>query len=78
MDSAEVAVDDVQSLYSLWVSYYEIYNEHVYDLLQSTLNSKTKKRSVLRVCEDSVGNSYVRGDWVVQALCVYVHYISVR
>ncbi|KAI4881028.1 hypothetical protein NFI96_021796 [Prochilodus magdalenae] len=60
VDSAEVAVDDVPSLHSLWVAYYEIYNEHVYDLLQPTLANKTKRRPALRVCEDSAGNSYVR------------------
>ncbi|XP_066536594.1 kinesin-like protein KIF20A isoform X2 [Hoplias malabaricus] len=60
VDSAEAAVDHDQALYSLWISYYEIYNEHVYDLLQLTLNNKTKRRPALRVCEDSAGNSYVR------------------
>uniref|UniRef100_A0A3B4CSE5 Kinesin-like protein n=1 Tax=Pygocentrus nattereri TaxID=42514 RepID=A0A3B4CSE5_PYGNA len=60
VDSTEVAVDDVPSLYSLWVAYYEIYNEHVYDLLQPPLTNKTKRRPALRVCEDSTGNSYIR------------------
>ncbi|KAL6490413.1 hypothetical protein MHYP_G00007580 [Metynnis hypsauchen] len=69
VDSTEVAVDDVQSFYSLWVAYYEIYNEHVYDLLQPPLTNKTKRRPALRVCEDSTGNSYIRDlRWVnVQA-----------
>ncbi|KAB5579511.1 hypothetical protein PHYPO_G00195880 [Pangasianodon hypophthalmus] len=60
VDSAEGAVDDVQYVYSLWVAYYEIYNEQVYDLLQPALSNKTKRRAVLRLCEDSAGNSYVR------------------
>ncbi|XP_022533359.2 kinesin-like protein KIF20A [Astyanax mexicanus] len=60
VDSVEVAVDDVQCVYSLWVAYYEIYNEQVYDLLQPSLTNKTKRRPALRVCEDSAGNSYVR------------------
>ncbi|MCJ8731715.1 hypothetical protein PDJAM_G00202750 [Pangasius djambal] len=60
VDSAEGAVDDVQRVYSLWVAYYEIYNEQVYDLLQPALSNKTKRRAVLRLCEDSAGNSYVR------------------
>lgn len=62
MDSAEGAVDDVQWVYSLWVAYYEIYNEQVYDLLQPALSNRTKRRAALRLCEDSAGNSYVRGD----------------
>ncbi|KAK3566776.1 hypothetical protein QTP86_004530 [Hemibagrus guttatus] len=58
--SAEGAVDDVQCVYSLWVAYYEIYNEQVYDLLQPALSNRSKRRAALRLCEDSAGNSYVR------------------
>ncbi|KAG7330038.1 hypothetical protein KOW79_006260 [Hemibagrus wyckioides] len=60
VDSAEGAVDDVQCVYSLWVAYYEIYNEQVYDLLQPALSNRSKRRAALRLCEDSAGNSYVR------------------
>ncbi|CAB1349605.1 unnamed protein product [Coregonus sp. 'balchen'] len=49
-----------RSLFALWVSFYEIYNESVYDLLQASPTFKTKRRTALRVCEDSAGNSYVR------------------
>ncbi|KAM9417476.1 kinesin-like protein KIF20A isoform 2-T2 [Salvelinus alpinus] len=49
-----------RSQFALWVSFYEIYNESVYDLLQASPTSKTKRRTALRVCEDSAGNSYVR------------------
>ncbi|KAJ8010116.1 hypothetical protein DPEC_G00071650 [Dallia pectoralis] len=49
-----------RSQFALWVAFYEIYNESVYDLLQAPLSSKTKRRTALRVCEDSMGNSYVR------------------
>ncbi|XP_014036464.2 kinesin-like protein KIF20A [Salmo salar] len=52
--------DRDRSQFALWVSFYEIYNESVYDLLQASPTSKTKRRTALRVCEDSVGNSYVR------------------
>lgn len=44
------------SLFALWVSYLEIYNECVYDLLQPA-----KKRLSLRVCDDGAGNAYVKG-----------------
>lgn len=50
-----------RSQFALWVSFYEIYNESVYDLLQVSPASKTQRRTALRVCEDSAGNSYVRG-----------------
>ncbi|XP_029611699.1 kinesin-like protein KIF20A isoform X2 [Salmo trutta] len=52
--------DRDRSQFALWVSFYEIYNESVYDLLQASPTSKTKRRTALRVCEDSMGNSYVR------------------
>uniref|UniRef100_A0A667WY66 Kinesin-like protein n=1 Tax=Myripristis murdjan TaxID=586833 RepID=A0A667WY66_9TELE len=48
------------SQFALWVSYFEIYNESVYDLLQPPLCSKSKKRAGLRVCEDAAGDTYVR------------------
>ncbi|XP_017327722.1 kinesin-like protein KIF20A isoform X1 [Ictalurus punctatus] len=60
LDSAEGVVDDLQCVYSLWVAYYEIYNEQVYDLLQPALSNRTKRRAALRLCEDSAGNSYIR------------------
>ncbi|XP_020350221.1 kinesin-like protein KIF20A isoform X1 [Oncorhynchus kisutch] len=55
-----VAVSGDRSQFALWVSFYEIYNESVYDLLQASPTSKTQRRTALRVCEDSAGNSYVR------------------
>ncbi|XP_076828737.1 kinesin-like protein KIF20A isoform X2 [Brachyhypopomus gauderio] len=60
VDVAEGSSEDVQCSYSMWVAYYEIYNEQVYDLLQPNLAHKTRRRPALRVCEDSAGNSYVR------------------
>ncbi|KAK1885193.1 Kinesin-like protein KIF20A [Dissostichus eleginoides] len=48
------------SQFALWVAFFEIYNECVYDLLQASLCSKSKKRSSLRVCDDGAGNSYVK------------------
>ncbi len=59
-DSVDGMVEG-QCLYSVWVAFYEIYNEHVYDLLQLAHTSKTKRRLALRVCEDSTGSSYIRG-----------------
>ncbi|KAG5850257.1 hypothetical protein ANANG_G00080310 [Anguilla anguilla] len=52
--------DTTSEKFSMWVSFYEIYNEAVYDLLQPIPSAKNKKRSALRVCEDGTGNSYVR------------------
>lgn len=49
------------SQFTLWVAFFEIYNECVYDLLQSSLCTKSKKRASLRVCDDGAGNAYVKG-----------------
>ncbi|XP_038665314.1 kinesin-like protein KIF20A isoform X2 [Scyliorhinus canicula] len=46
--------------YSVWVSFCEIYNEYVYDLLDAIPTLKSQKRQNLRVCEDQKGNSYVK------------------
>ncbi|NWZ20880.1 KI20A protein, partial [Asarcornis scutulata] len=44
---------------SVWISFCEIYNEYVYDLLNLLSTSKNKRR-VLRICEDQGGNSYIK------------------
>lgn len=49
--------------YSVWVSFAEIYNEQIHDLLQplaKTLNIE-KKRKVLNLREDRNGNPYIKG-----------------
>ncbi|NXD95281.1 KI20A protein, partial [Chaetorhynchus papuensis] len=45
---------------SVWISYCEIYNEYVYDLLNVLSTSKTQRRRVLRICEDQGGNCYIK------------------
>ncbi|XP_061778111.1 kinesin-like protein KIF20A isoform X1 [Nerophis ophidion] len=64
--------------FALWVSFFEIYNESVYDLLQPSFCSKSKKRAALRVCDDGAGNAYVKDlRWInIQALdeaCKLLH-----
>ncbi|KAM9827274.1 kinesin-like protein KIF20A [Neosynchiropus ocellatus] len=46
--------------FSLWVAFFEIYNECVYDLLLPNFCSKSKKRASLRVCDDGAGNAYIK------------------
>ncbi|XP_019714309.1 kinesin-like protein KIF20A, partial [Hippocampus comes] len=48
------------SQFALWVAFFEIYNEYVYDLIQPSFCSKSKKRAALRVCDDGAGNAYVK------------------
>lgn len=61
------------SQFALWVAFFEIYNEYVYDLLQPSLCSKSKKRACLRVCDDGAGNAYVKG---VEMTLAYVLKLS--
>ncbi|NXJ66509.1 KI20A protein, partial [Rostratula benghalensis] len=54
---------DVQ--FSIWVSFFEIYNELIYDLLEQTLPGQNRKRQTLRLCEDQTGNPYVKDlNWI--------------
>ncbi|XP_072002386.1 kinesin-like protein KIF20A isoform X1 [Engystomops pustulosus] len=55
--------DDVQI--SIWVSFFEIYNEFVYDLLEPLPSGPNRKRNTLRLCEDRNGNPYVKDlNWI--------------
>ncbi|XP_053573002.1 kinesin-like protein KIF20A isoform X2 [Bombina bombina] len=55
--------DNVQL--SIWVSYFEIYNEFVYDLLETIPSGPNRKRTTLRLCEDRNGNPYVKDlNWI--------------
>ncbi|NXL17732.1 KI20A protein, partial [Setophaga kirtlandii] len=45
---------------SVWISFCEIYNEYVYDLLSVLSTSKPQRRRVLRICEDQGGNCYIK------------------
>lgn len=47
---------------AVWISFCEIYNEYVYDLLNVLSTSKTQRRRVLRICEDQGGNFYIKGN----------------
>ncbi|NXP44567.1 KI20A protein, partial [Heliornis fulica] len=54
---------DVQ--FSIWVSFFEIYNELIYDLLEPALPGQKRKRQTLRLCEDQTGNPYVKDlNWI--------------
>ncbi|XP_075020479.1 kinesin-like protein KIF20A [Calonectris borealis] len=51
--------------FSIWVSFFEIYNEFIYDLLEPALPGQNRKRQTLRLCEDQTGNAYVKDlNWI--------------
>ena len=47
---------------SVWVSFTEIYNEQVFDLLEPLPKKKNARRQVLQLREDKNGTPYVRGN----------------
>ncbi|XP_030294633.1 kinesin-like protein KIF20A isoform X2 [Sparus aurata] len=46
--------------FSIWVSFYEIYNEFLYDLLDASPALQPRKRATLRLSDDRQGNPYVK------------------
>uniref|UniRef100_A0A672LTA3 Kinesin-like protein n=1 Tax=Sinocyclocheilus grahami TaxID=75366 RepID=A0A672LTA3_SINGR len=44
----------------IWVSFYEIYNEFLYDLLDAPPSLQSHKRATLRLSDDKHGNPYVK------------------
>ncbi|XP_051902655.1 kinesin-like protein KIF20A [Hippocampus zosterae] len=51
--------------FSIWVSFYEIYNEFLYDLLDAASSLQPRKRITLRLSDDKHGNPYVKDlTWV--------------
>ncbi|XP_043925866.1 kinesin-like protein KIF20A [Protopterus annectens] len=61
-DPNVVAIRDCDApvQYSIWVSFFEIYNEFIYDLLETVPFGQTRKRQTLRLSEDKNGNPYVK------------------
>ncbi|XP_063155372.1 kinesin-like protein KIF20A [Candoia aspera] len=63
--NSEAFTKGQKTLASLWVSFFEIYNEYIYDLLDLLPALKNQKRKVLRICEDQGGNFYIKDlKWV--------------
>ncbi|XP_076994697.1 kinesin-like protein KIF20A isoform X2 [Tamandua tetradactyla] len=61
-DTAPVSVP-AHIRFSIWISFFEIYNEMIYDLLEPP--SQQRKRQTLRLCEDQNGNPYVKDlNWI--------------
>ncbi|XP_072524163.1 kinesin-like protein KIF20B [Salminus brasiliensis] len=51
--------EDSHVKFSVWVSFCEIYNENIHDLLDFA-SSGSQRRSVLRLCQDVKGNTFVK------------------
>ncbi|XP_055887228.1 kinesin-like protein KIF20B [Biomphalaria glabrata] len=58
----KVDVDDQgKILFGVWVSFAEIYNEKIFDLLEPIPTKKNARRQGLKICDDKNGNPYIRG-----------------
>ncbi|XP_071144826.1 kinesin-like protein KIF20B isoform X2 [Mytilus edulis] len=61
-EEAAVNVEDQGLMkFSVWVSFAEIYNEQIFDLLEPIPKKKTTRRPVLRLSDDRNGSPYIRG-----------------
>ncbi|XP_052042759.1 kinesin-like protein KIF20B isoform X2 [Apodemus sylvaticus] len=60
-DQSSLNVDNIK--YSVWVSFFEIYNESIYDLFVPV--SKFQKRKMLRLSQDVKGYSFIKDlQWI--------------
>ena len=61
-EEASVSVDGQGPiLFSVWVSFIEIYNEQIFDLLDPPPKKKTERRQVRQLREDKNGTPYIKG-----------------
>ncbi|XP_028629322.1 kinesin-like protein KIF20B isoform X2 [Grammomys surdaster] len=61
-DQSSLNVDNIK--YSVWVSFFEIYNESIYDLFVP-VSSKLQKRKMLRLSQDVKGYSFIKDlQWI--------------
>jgi hypothetical protein len=64
---------DEHDQFALWISFAEIYNEQIFDLLEP-LNVKEKKRTVLKLGDDKNGNPYIKGKFcgMICLICLFL------
>ena len=60
-DAAVNVTSQGQINFSVWVTFVEIYNEYIYDLLEPIPKKKTARRTTLTLREDKHGIPYVKG-----------------
>lgn len=62
------SADQQEGLCSIWVSFVEIYNEYIYDLLQPNISNRAK----LQLGEDQNGDVYVKGRFLLKILVLEI------
>lgn len=63
-DSPVDVPSDSDVVYGVWVSFAEVYNECVFDLLDPIV-TRGRKRVPLRMAQDSEGIAFIRGNLLV-------------
>jgi len=78
-EETKVSVDEQGSVrFSVWVSFAEIYNEQIYDLLVPMPKKKNARRQVLKLSEDKHGSPYIKGNFEckkVGPISVHKHWL---
>jgi kinesin family protein 20 len=59
-ESSLVNIEAQEVVFSTWISFAEVYNENVYDLLEPT-GLRKQKRQNLALGEDNKGQVYIKG-----------------
>ena len=68
-DGSTIELEDSGNVcYSLWVSFAEIYNEFIYDLLAEEPNPSRRRRPALRLAEDKNHNHFIKGKEVLRIM----------
>lgn len=64
-EELKVDVEDQGKIrYGVWVSFAEIYNEQIFDLLEAMPGSRSARRQALKICDDKTGNPYIKGKFL--------------
>jgi len=64
-DESYASLPDKATVYSIWVSFAEVYNERVYDLFDSVTNARRRRRE-LKIFQDKQGHVYIKGTIQIQ------------
>ena len=73
-DDSSIELEDCDNQqFSLWVSFAEIYNEFIYDLLVEP-PTKARARTCLKIREDKNSNQFIKGMPVCFFVCLCLHH----
>jgi kinesin family protein 20 len=59
-NSSLVSVEGQEVVFSIWISFAEVYNENVFDLLEP-IRPRKQRRQNLALGEDNNGQVYIKG-----------------